>query len=141
MNIDTTFLRDCIAKLERGFHTVKHTDIRDETRLQLCKAACVKEFEVVLEQSGKLLRKRLAAFFASNRTADSLDFKDLFRHATRHGLIDAETCERWLIYRDNPDGTADLYDEKFAESTIALLPTFIQDAKFLVDVIEQVNHV
>ena len=36
------------------------------------RAACVKEFELILEQSGKLLRKRLAAFFASNRQADRL---------------------------------------------------------------------
>ena len=35
------------------------------------RAACVKEFELVLEQSGKLLRKRLAAWFASNRQAGS----------------------------------------------------------------------
>ena len=48
------------------------------------RAASVKEFELVLEQSGKLLRKRLAAWFASNRQADRLPFKDLFRHAARH---------------------------------------------------------
>ena len=36
------------------------------------RAACVKHFELVLEQSGKLLRKRLADYFASNRQADRL---------------------------------------------------------------------
>ncbi len=53
----------------------------------------------MLEQSGKLLRKRLAPYFASNRQADRLVFKDLFRHAAKHGLIDADAVERWLRYR------------------------------------------
>ena len=35
----------------------------------------------MLEQSGKLLHKRLAAYFASNRQADRLTFKELFRQA------------------------------------------------------------
>ena len=48
---------------------------------EVYRAACVKEFELILEQSGKLLRKHLAAFFASNQQADRLAFKDLFRHA------------------------------------------------------------
>ena len=64
------------------------------------RAACVKEFELVLEQSGKLLRKRLAGYFASHRQADRLAFKDLFRHAAKHGLIAPAACERWLEYRD-----------------------------------------
>ena len=43
----------------------------------------VKEFEIVLEQSGKLLTKRLRPYFASNRQADKLTFKNAFRHAGR----------------------------------------------------------
>ena len=31
----------------------------------------------MLEQSGKLLKKRLGAYFASNRQADRLVFRDL----------------------------------------------------------------
>ena len=68
----------------------------DEVLYDIYRAACVKEFELVLKQSGKLLRKRLAAYFATNRQADRLNFKDLFRHAARHELIDAgvEVIER-----------------------------------------------
>ena len=97
----------------------------------------MKEFELVLEQSGKLLRKRLAAYFASNRQADRLAFKDLFRHAAKHGLIGAQACERWLEYRDNRNETAHDYGEAFADATLALLPDFIADAYHLADVIEE----
>ena len=100
------------------------------------RAACVKEFELVLEQSGKLLRKRLRPWFASNRQVDQLVFKDVFRHAAKHGLIEAAACERWLRYRDNRNDTVHDYGEEFAVATLALLPCFIADAKALAEVIE-----
>ena len=100
------------------------------------RAACVKEFELGLEQSGELLRKRLAAYFASNRQADRLNFKDLFRHAARHDLMDVEAVERWLRYRDNRNETALDYGEGFAETTLKLLPDFVDDAKALADMVE-----
>ena len=85
MNIDTTFLRRCIATLELALQHLKQAE-EDAIIYDLHRAACVKEFELVLEQSGKLLRKRLTPYFASNRQADRLVFKDLFRHTAKHGL-------------------------------------------------------
>ena len=67
MSIDTTFLRRCIASLERAVEGIETKADRDDVMYDIYRAACVKEFELVLEQSGKLLRKRLAAWFASNR--------------------------------------------------------------------------
>ena len=136
MSIDTAFLRRCTRTLDLALDEIgKHREA-DDVLYDIYRAACVKEFELVLEQSGKLLRKRLAAFFASNRQADRLAFKDLFRHAARHGLIDPETVERWLLYRDNRSDTAHNYGEDFAEATLGLLPRFVVDAKALADMIE-----
>ena len=136
MSIDTAFLRRCIRTLELALEGIGKHGETDESLYDIYRAACVKEFELILEQSGKLLRKRLAAFFASNRQADRLAFKDLFRHAARHGLIESETGERWLRYRDNRNDTAHNYGENFAEATLKLLPEFVADAKVLADVIE-----
>ena len=136
MTIDTAFLRRCIRTLELALHEVGKHGETDDVLYDIYRAACVKEFELILEQSGKLLRKRLAAFFASNRQADRLAFKDLFRHAAKHGLIDPETVERWLLYRDNRNDTAHDYGESFAEATLKLLPAFIGDANALADMIE-----
>ena len=121
MSIDTAFLRRCTRTLDLALDEIgKHREA-DDVLYDIYRAACVKEFELVLEQSGKLLRKRLAAFFASNRQADRLAFKDLFRHAARHGLIDPETVERWLLYRDNRSDAAHNYGEDSAEATLGLL--------------------
>lgn len=136
MSIDTTFLRRCLRTLEQAVDEVEKHRGADGFLYDVFRAACVKEFELVLEQSGNLLRKRLAAFFASNRQADRLVFKDLFRHAAKHGLIEAEAAERWLRYRDNRNATAHNYGEDFAEETMKLLPAFVTDAKALADAIE-----
>ena len=139
MSIDTTFLRRCIGTLELAYGEIGGLKDRGELVYDIYRAACVKEFELVLEQSGKLLRKRLAAYFSNNRQADRLPFKDLFRHAARHGLMDAEATERWLAYRDNRNDTAHDYGEDFAEQTLRLLPAFIADARVLADMIESAD--
>ena len=135
MSIDTTFLRRCIGTLERALGELDKQE-PDDFIYDIYRAACVKEFELILEQSGKLLRKRLGAFFASNREADRLPFKELFRHAAKHGLLDCDTVERWFEYRDNRNETAHDYGENFAKATLKLLPSFIEDATALADMID-----
>ena len=140
MRIDTTFLRRCIASLERAVEGIgEHGEPDEDFMYDIYRAACVKEFELVLEQSGKLLRKRLAAWFPSNKQADRLHFKDLFRHAARHALIAPAAAERWLRYRDNRNFTAHDYGEDFAEATLRLLPAFIADARSLADMLDRTN--
>ena len=136
MRIDTTFLRRCINALEFALGEMDKLQDAEEYVHDIYRAACVKEFELVLEQSGKLLRKRLAMFFAGNRQADRLTFKDLFRHAARHGLVDIAAVERWFDYRENRNRTAHDYGRDFAEKTLRLLPAFIADANALADMIE-----
>ena len=109
----------------------------DDIEYDVFRAACVKEFELVLEQSGKLLRKRLEHYFASRRQVNRLIFKDLFRHAARHGLITQDACERWLEYRDTRNETAHDYGVALADASLELLPAFIVDARELADMIER----
>ena len=134
--IDTTYLRRCIKTLEHALAALEAQGSDDDVLYDIYRAACVKEFELVLEQSGKLLKKRLRPWFASNRQADRLAFKDVFRHAAKHGLIPADACERWLEYRDNRNDTAHDYGAGFAEATLKLLPRFVDDARKVADVIE-----
>ena len=136
MSIDAEYLRRCVDTLESAFSALTSDDL-EGVGYDIYRAACVKEFELVLEQSGRLLKKRLRPWFASNRQADRLTFKDVFRHAAKHGLLPVDACERWLKYRDNRNDTAHDYGEDFAETTLRLLPTFIKDARTLTAVIEE----
>ena len=95
----------------------------------------VKGFEITLEQAGKLLKKRITPFFATKKSVDTLNFKDLFRYANKFSLINMEETERWLHYRDNRNSTAHDYGRVFAEETLSLVDDFLADAKHLKDVI------
>ncbi|MCK5522471.1 MAG: nucleotidyltransferase substrate binding protein [Thiomargarita sp.] len=139
MIINVDYLNLCIQTLEGAFVQLQQTE-QGEIVYNIYRAACVKEFEIILEQSGKLLKKRLSNYFASNKALDKLTFKDIFRHAAKHVVIDIDTCERWFEYRDNRNNTAHDYGEHFAESTLKLLPSFIADAKALTKIIETNNH-
>ena len=130
MRINTDFLIRCINTLESAFKELQQREPSD-TFYDIFRAASVKEFEIVLEQSGSLLKKRLRPYLASNRHADRLTFKNAFRHAAKHDLISVEACERWFAYRDNRNDTAHDYGEAFAETTLTLLPEFIVDARDL----------
>ena len=135
MSITTERFRRCLLTLGTAWHGLQAHEA-GEALDEIYRAACVKEFELVLEQSGRLLKRRLRPYFASNRQADQLTFNDIFRHAAKHCLISAGACERWLEYRAIRNETAHEYGEHFAERTLQAMPQFLADAEELVNVIE-----
>jgi hypothetical protein len=136
MAINVEFLLRCIDTLRAAYRELRARSTEDDL-YEVLRAAAVKEFEIALEQSGNLLKRRLRAFMASHRQADRLTFKDTFRHAAMHGLISLEAAERWCVYRDNRNDTAHNYGAGFAEATLTLLPGFIEDSAALAKVIAE----
>lgn len=136
MTISTDQIRRCIRTLRAASDGLQQHEAGDVS-YEIYRAACVKEFELVLEQSGRLLRRRLRPYFASHRQADRLTFNDVFRYAAKHCLISGDGCERWLEYRAVRNETAHEYGEQFAERTLEALSQFIADAEDLVEAIEE----
>lgn len=136
MTISTEYISHCILTLRTAWDGHRRYEAGD-VMYEIYRAACVKEFELVLEQSGRLLMKKLRPYFASNRQADQLTFNDIFRHAARHSLISGDECERWLEYRALRNETAHEDGEQFVERTLEALPQFVADAEELVNVIEE----
>ena len=135
--MDTTFLRSRLDRLRACLDTLD--DSEDATTLCLAGEVGAEYFEVALEQSGKLLRKSLRPWFASNRQADRLTFRNIFRHAAKHGLIDTDAGERWLGYRDAVDSLVDRdNDNRFHAAAVDLLRAFLTDARALADTIDAV---
>ena len=136
--LNTDYFARCIATLERALNLLNESS-DDNELYDIYRAACVKEFEIILEQSGKLLKKCLKSYFATPKHVDNLNFKDTFRYAAKHGLISLEESERWLGYRDNRNDTAHDYGAGFADDTLALLPQFIIDAKQINAVVKNLS--
>ena len=136
MKIDTEHFDRCINTAREAFSLLETVEI-DSTSYDIYRTAAVKAFEMTLELAGKLLRKVLKPYFSSPKTVDRLSFKDLFRHAAKHDIIDLKSCERWLSYRDNRNTTAHDYGEGFGNVTLSILPQFICDAEALSEALKK----
>jgi nucleotidyltransferase substrate binding protein (TIGR01987 family) len=134
MTIDTTYLQRCTLALKEAYKSLQQYNVED-IHYDIYRSAVIKEFEIVLEQSGKLLKKRLKPYFHSPKAVDRLYFKDIFREAGRHGLLTIDEVERWLVYRDNRNSTSHDYGESLANETLVLIDQFVHDATALIKVL------
>ena len=137
--MNTTYIQKCLASLELAYEHWKVLS-KEDPMYDIFRAACVKEFELILEQSGKLLKKALKPYFATSKELDRLFYKDIFRHAAKHSLMELEESERWILYRDSRNETAHEYGEDLVEKTMSLIPDFIRDTKKLILILENHNH-
>jgi nucleotidyltransferase substrate binding protein (TIGR01987 family) len=133
--LNTTILETCLDTLAQAYEGIQRLD-KDSTAYRIYRSAIVKEFELLLEQAGKLLRKRLRPFVASTALVESLSFKDVFRKAGQHQLLSLDAIERWFSYRDSRNDTAHDYGETLALKTIEVLPAFIEDVKALIHILK-----
>ena len=67
--LNTDYFSRCIATLNRAFEGLQQQSQESEM-YDIYRAACVKEFEIILEQAGKLLKKCLKPYFASRSLSD-----------------------------------------------------------------------
>ncbi|MCI8337312.1 MAG: nucleotidyltransferase [Lachnospiraceae bacterium] len=133
--INTEYLQRCIDTLEKSYLMLQEA-VKDSIDYELYRNSLVKSFEMTIEQSGKLLKKKITPYFPSKKAADALPFKDIFRYAHKHSLLTEEETARWMKYRDNRNSTAHDYGQTFAEETLSLMEDFLTDAKNLKKVID-----
>lgn len=136
MNLNTDHYARCISTLETSLIHLNAAD-RESIDFEIFRNAVVKGFELTLETAGKLLRRALKAYTGRPREVDALTYKDVLRHAAKHGLMSTDAVERWFAYRDNRNNTAHDYGVGFAEETLELLPGFICDARTLEAVLRE----
>ena len=136
MALNTDHLLRCIQTLESSLALLARAE-PDSIEYEVFRNAVVKGFELTLETSGKLLRKAIKAYGGVPKVVDELTYKDVLRHAARHGLLSVDAVERWFLYRDNRNDTAHDYGESFAKQTLVLMPGFVTDARALESVLRE----
>lgn len=137
-NLKFDYVFSCIDTLEKAIEKLNGCSPESDD-YNVARYACIKGFELSLEQCGKMLKKHLSAYFASPKAVDALIFKDVFRHAAKHSLLDEAACRRWLEYRDNRNQTAHDYGQALLDNTLPLLGPFIRDARQLMQLLQK-NH-
>lgn len=138
--IDTEYLERCAMTLEQALERLRESEV-GSISYDLYRSACIKEFEIILEQAGKLLKKALTPYFPVSGQADRLFFKDIFRYAAKYRIIQVDQAERWLQYRENRNTTTHDYGAGFAEETLRLLPQFLEDTDSLIKAIKNHNDI
>ena len=133
--ISTEYLQKCIATLEKSYEMLNQAQ-EGTIDYELYRNSLVKGFEMTLEQSGKLLKKKIAPYIATKKALDMLTFKEIFRQAHKFSLITEDEVKRWMKYRDNRNNTAHDYGQSFAEETLSLVKDFLVDVKELQKVID-----
>lgn len=133
--INTSYLKKCNLALQKA-HTELQKCQEEDFIYEMYRSATIKEFEIVLEQSGKLLKKVLQPYFHTNKEVDKLHFKDIFRQAGHHSLLNVDEVQRWLEYRDNRNQTTHDYGEALANETLVLIDSFISDVDKLIKIID-----
>lgn len=136
MMLNTDHLQRCIRTLESSLDMLSRA-APDSIDYEVFRNAAVKGFELVLEIAGKLLRKALKAYGGSPKAVDELFYKDVLRHAGKHGLMSPEEISRWFAYRENRNNTAHDYGDGFARETLALMPSFLDDARLIEAVLRE----
>ncbi len=134
-NLDTTYIKRCNLALSKAFKYLAKYD-EDEIEYDMYRSAVIKEFEIILEQSGKLLKKLLKPYLHTNKALDKLNFKDIFRQAGLHSILTIDEVERWLKYRDNRNSTSHDYGEDLANETLVIIEQFIKDTDSLIKIID-----
>ena len=95
--LNTEYLTRCIETLEKSYACIE-TAQEGSIDYEMYRNSLVKSFEITLEQSGKLLRKCLAPYYASKKIVDGFAFKDLFREAHKHSLLTEEEVNKIIPY-------------------------------------------
>ncbi len=136
--INTEYLQRCIETLQMSYDFIKNAK-KGSLEYEVYKNALIQCFEVTLEQSRNLLRKKITPFFVSKKDVDRLKFKDVFRHANKYSFLTTEEVQRWLKYRDNRNNPAHDYEQIFEEKTLDLMEAFISDVQNLKEILNKDN--
>jgi nucleotidyltransferase substrate binding protein (TIGR01987 family) len=129
MNINITYLQKAFLSLEHALHR----SIKEPSDLEV-RDACIQRFEYTFELSIKTIKRYLEQEMPIPEQLDQLNYRDLLRIAFEAGLV--AQAESWFQYREARNQTSHTYDERKAGSVYAILPSFIEDTRFLLTQLE-----
>jgi len=129
--IDYRNLRLALTHLEAQLANVQRSDARPElTELdrQGLIESVIQRFETAYELSWKFVKRYLSEELGQAETPNSP--KPVFRLADQNDLLSGRIAE-WLAYADARVATAHDYSGEKAEATLAIIPSFLEDAVML----------
>ena len=131
--LDLTPLANAVQRLAEGLAEYRsnpsHTLVRD---------GLVQRFEFTYEISHKMLKRYLEATIASPAELDAMPFGDLIRTGNEQKLLRG-TWPDWKRYREMRAKTSHTYDEGVALQVVAVIPSFLAEAEYLLEQLQKRN--
>ena len=125
IKLDLTSLENALQRLTEALHALdaapQNTLYRDAT---------IQRFEYSYELAHKMLKRYLEMAAANPVRIDELAFPDLIRTGNEQGLL-RSGWDKWTTYRKARSITSHTYDEAKAIEVLAIVPDFLQEARFL----------
>ncbi len=110
----------------------------DDVAQNAIRAGVIQHFELTFELCWKFMQRWLRL----NTTPEDVNFprtrKELFRIAGRYGLINDPIP--WFEYSKARNLTSHIYDEETVDSVYETAVTFVPDAQYLLQQLEQRNN-
>lgn len=125
MSLNATPLAKAVQRLREGL--ARH---RAEPNDEQLRDGLIQRFEFTFELSHRMLRRYLRSAAASPDEIDGLSFADLIRTGNAQGLLRAEWSV-WRNFREMRTRTSHSYDEKSALDVVAGIPSFLEEAEYL----------
>ncbi|WP_419903515.1 nucleotidyltransferase substrate binding protein [Kiloniella sp.] len=125
VKLDITSFANAIDRFTEGLDTLgEHPDnalIRD---------GVIQRFEFTYELAHKSLKRYLEMAAPTPGDIDDMVFQDLIRMGNEQGLL-LNDWEEWKGYRQSRTDTSHTYNEEKALLVIAQIPTFLEEARYL----------
>ncbi len=131
MSLDLSPLRNAVARLAEGLDRYQR-----ETDDAQIRDGLIQRFEFTYEQCHKMVKRLLEAGSATPGEFDEADFAHLIRSASEQGLLLGD-WPKWRSYREMRAKTSHTYDEEIALVVVAGIPDFLEEARYLLDQLEQ----
>lgn len=120
-DLDFTSFSNAIARLDEA--------LRKEPANDLERDGCIQRFEYTYELAWKMIRRHFMVTGLPD--AAILGWRELFREAARHGLI--EDAELWFSFHKARNITSHNYDEEKADASYTSAKLFLPHAKKLLN--------
>jgi len=132
-DLDLSALKNALNRLvegnERYLKDINDTQIRD---------GLIQRYEFTYEISHKILKRHLELSSPNPTVFDSMAFSDLIRTGNEQSLLKNDWT-KWKIFREMRSKSSHTYDEQIAKEVVSIIPDFIDEAKFLLKKLENIN--
>ena len=96
----------------------------------LLRDGVIQRFEFTYELCWKLLLQHLESVWPDPSELEGVSFPALIRHGRDHGLL-RSGLELWKDFRQARGVTSHIYDEDKSLEVFAMIPGFLEEARFL----------